>query len=353
MYTTCLHCHGDLGRNESIELFPVGRRVAFDQAKGRLWVICTHCARWNLTPMEERWEVIEACERLYRERPERMTSGEIGVAKATEGLTLVRIGRPVFPEYASWRYGQRFAKRRTRHLVLSGGALAGGLAVVIGGPSVMAALFGIGGIGGVYALHVLTALNAIRAERRPLGSVPQPEAPPRLVRGREAHLARLISPRAGGFRIEIDGVVDKSAPGPRDRILTYEGDAARHFLRLALPIVNKEGATPRVVDDATHQLALHQGPVDPLSAAHRELLNKGHGFTLLRELPQTLRVGLEMAVYEDQERRWLLSELFLLKAAWQEAEKLAAISDALTIPVWLEEQMEKLKGRADADRPNV
>ncbi len=50
----------------AIEHFPVGRRLAFDAAKGRLWVVCHHCGRWNLSPLEERWEAIEECERLFR-----------------------------------------------------------------------------------------------------------------------------------------------------------------------------------------------------------------------------------------------------------------------------------------------
>lgn len=36
----------------------MGRRLAFDGAKGRLWVVCRKCKRWNLTPLEERWEAI-------------------------------------------------------------------------------------------------------------------------------------------------------------------------------------------------------------------------------------------------------------------------------------------------------
>ena len=59
MYSTCLFCAGSLGRNDVIERLPVGRRVAFDPSKGRLWVVCPRCARWNLTPFEERWEALE------------------------------------------------------------------------------------------------------------------------------------------------------------------------------------------------------------------------------------------------------------------------------------------------------
>lgn len=59
MYETCMFCHRPLGENQVVEHFPVGRRLAFDSGKGRLWVVCRRCERWNLTPMEERWEAIE------------------------------------------------------------------------------------------------------------------------------------------------------------------------------------------------------------------------------------------------------------------------------------------------------
>ena len=66
MYTTCLFCEAGLGRNERVEGMPVGRRLAFDAEKGRLWVVCQRCTRWNLTPLDERWEALEECERLFR-----------------------------------------------------------------------------------------------------------------------------------------------------------------------------------------------------------------------------------------------------------------------------------------------
>ncbi|HEV3051208.1 MAG TPA: hypothetical protein VGX50_12920, partial [Longimicrobium sp.] len=60
MYRICIFCSADLGSNDSIERFPVGRSLAFDGEKGRLWAVCGKCARWNLAPLEERWEAIEA-----------------------------------------------------------------------------------------------------------------------------------------------------------------------------------------------------------------------------------------------------------------------------------------------------
>lgn len=81
MYSTCLFCHSALGANATLERFPVGRRLAFDSAKGRLWVVCRQCRRWNLTPVEERWEAIEDCERLYRATIVRVSTEQIGLAR--------------------------------------------------------------------------------------------------------------------------------------------------------------------------------------------------------------------------------------------------------------------------------
>ena len=76
VYSTCIFCNRSLGTNSTLASFPVGRRVAFDAAKGRLWVICRRCERWNLTPLDERWEAVEEAERLYHDTRRRVaTSG--------------------------------------------------------------------------------------------------------------------------------------------------------------------------------------------------------------------------------------------------------------------------------------
>ena len=95
MYSTCLFCHSSLGANESVEHFPVGRRLAFDEARGRLWVVCRKCERWNLSPLEERWEAIEECERLFSGTRLRLSTDNIGLARVGDGLDLVRIGSEV------------------------------------------------------------------------------------------------------------------------------------------------------------------------------------------------------------------------------------------------------------------
>jgi hypothetical protein len=120
VYASCLFCNRALGANEIIDRFPVGRRLAFDPAKGRLWVVCPHCRQWNLTPLEERWEAIEDCERRFRDARRRVSTGEIGLARLPEGVELIRIGQPLLPELAAWRFGPRLRLRRMQALAVAG-----------------------------------------------------------------------------------------------------------------------------------------------------------------------------------------------------------------------------------------
>ena len=107
-----------------IEAFPVGRRLAFDAAKGRLWVVCAHCARWNLTPIEERWEAVEECERAFRSRRVRAQTDNVGLAALADGTELIRIGAPLRSEFAAWRYGRVLTGRLQRRVIVGTGAAA-------------------------------------------------------------------------------------------------------------------------------------------------------------------------------------------------------------------------------------
>jgi len=60
-------------------------------------------------------------------------------------------------------------------------------------------------------------------------------------------------------------------------------------------------------------------------------------------LPVTTRLGLEMALQEEQERRALEGELAALMAAWREAEAIAQISDDLLLPRSIQDKLEELK----------
>src|SRR3954470_4782480 len=169
MYTTCLFCHADLGTNEVIESFLVGRRLAFDAARGRLWVVCRKCERWNLTPIEERWEAIEECERSFSATKLRVSTDQVGLARLRDGLELVRIGEPQRPEMAAWRYGDQFGRRRRRQYMIGGGVVALAGAVIVAGP-----MLGIIGAGAFSPLTNLISTGTQLYRRRQIISVPSP-----------------------------------------------------------------------------------------------------------------------------------------------------------------------------------
>src|SRR6478752_7028488 len=146
MYATCLFCNKPLGKNETFETFPVGKRLAFDPAKGRLWVVCPQCERWNLTPLEDRWEAIETAEKLFRDARKRVSTDNIGLAKLRDGTTLVRIGEAQRPEFAAWRYGDQFGRRRRKTIIQTTAMVAGAATIPFLGPVLGISLGGFGGL---------------------------------------------------------------------------------------------------------------------------------------------------------------------------------------------------------------
>ena len=101
VYRSCLYCTHDLAENGLLESQAVGRRLAFDGGRGRLWVICPYCAKWNLVPFDSRLETIDECERLFRETRSRYSTDSIGMARLPAGLDLIRIGSALKPEIAA------------------------------------------------------------------------------------------------------------------------------------------------------------------------------------------------------------------------------------------------------------
>jgi hypothetical protein len=351
MYTTCLHCHRDLGTNEVLDHFPVGRRLAFDQRQGRLWVICTWCGRWNLSPLDERWEVIEGCEKLYRDTRKRVSTDQIGLAKLPDNTTLVRIGDPIFPEYASWRYGRLFTKR-DRSAVLS--VQAGGLAamatlVMIGGP-----VLAVSGAGlTAYATYALgrAAIRGVTGLRS-LGSITLGDGsihPLTVARARRARVATMVDgrwtlavPGYGGSVLRPMIAVDESEEHGYESISQFDlvapGEAEMAARRI-MPVVNAAGGDDEMVGGAVKLHEQWEGRIGESVAKLVHFLDAPLGF--LGE--PHLALAFEMAVYEEQEQRWLQTELYLLKSAWKEAERLAAIADSLTLPDWVSTRIDTLR----------
>jgi hypothetical protein len=332
MYQNCIFCSADFGSNESIQTFPVGRQLAFDGWRGRLWAVCQSCGRWNLAPIEERWEAVEQAEKLFRDARLRVQSENVGLASLADGTRLVRVGHAIPGELAAWRYGTQLLRRRRRYLIVTGMAVAGAAALYSGlaasGASVGAAILASKGF-------------KRRREQRVLHRVPPAQDPSGVGAViRHWHLAGmdLHSDRAGlGFQMRVRNAhltrpprLSRDALRSSDGMLVITGDHARALLGRAMVLVNRKGATTTTLREANRILA-------DAGSADRVLREAALGGAALGEyagpVPEVLQgpgaLAVEMALNEQSERRALEGELAALEAAWREAEEIAAIADRL------------------------
>lgn len=346
MFKACIFCQRGLGDNEVVENFPVGRRLAYDEERGRLWVICDRCRRWNLSPLEERWEAIEECERHFRDTTRRFSTDNIGLARTSEGLELVRIGRPQRREFAAWRYGKQFLKRRIRTLVAMGAKIAAATGMAAAG---------------VYAFGPLFA----QGEERIIARIKSDDGRKLRVTLKDAKKAKLVRvpDRADGWMLEVRykleerdwGILGRYGKG-KSQTEELEGPTAIRAAGLILPKVNAFGGSNTQVRDAVTMIEEARGPERLFTVAAASPGEQVPGFffpvdgTRIVKRDATVRLALEMAAHEETERRAFEGELALLEEAWREAEEIAAIADRLLIPesveTWIRRQKEKL-GLAD------
>ena len=364
MYATCLFCHRDLGRNETFETFPIGRRLAFDAAKGRLWVVCQHCERWNLSPLEERWEAIEHAERLYRDTRRRVATDNVGLAKLRDGTTLVRIGEPLRPEFAAWRYGDQFGRRRRRQMLMAGAGLGVLGAIVAGGAAVGVGLGGFGWLiaragAGIVRGNPETVVARIKA---PDGEV---------LRVRRRHLLETsIEPADSGLL----AVNLRFAGGSR----RFEGDQAMHVASRIVPAANRFGGSKRTVAEAVgviEDAGSPEGFLDGLARVGRVTTQSSGaparrgsfveftawgGVMVTRRSPwrsrdwstglfalnSVQRLALEMALHEEAERSAMQGEPAALELAWREAEEIAGIADSLLVSPDVDQAWKDMKNDA-------
>lgn len=334
MYSTCLFCSNALGTNDVLETLPVGRRLAFDAAKGRLWVICPSCARWNLVPFDTRLETIDSCERLFRETRVRYSTATIGLARLSEGLELVRIGAALRPEFAAWRYGQRLGRRRgaNSHAVRDGAGVFGGIAQ------------------GIQAVQWLLMLPFLDAGIRPSHALHRDRlirdpGTGYLLRVPEVALVQSILSRdKDGWRLEIPyrshleyvlGVDPLAIASFRDHpaVGFFRGAELQHALGRVLPSIESRVPSQAVVQEATR---LVERNLDDPTGLFAYVAGRPLRFETRREFPllevgPEVRLALEMMAHEETERVALAGELALLEREWRDAERIAKISDELAV----------------------
>jgi hypothetical protein len=303
-----------------------------------LWVVCRRCARWNLTPLEERWEAIEEAERLFRGTRLRVSTDNIGLAKLSEGLELVRVGKPQRPEIAAWRYGRQFARRRVKGYAVAGVIAVSGGALLIGGVTMGLGAFAASGLG-----KWLWQFTEYGLPWQTVARIKRPHWPVIEVQRRHLHTSRITVGADDSLGLQLDhtgGSID------------LEGDEARRAATRLLPAVTRFGGTPDEVKTAVERLDRAGDAERYLAEAARigarltrtRAESEDDLDTGLLALPTPLTLALEMALHEEQERRALEGELAELEAAWREAEEIGAIADSLFLPDWIERTIQRMKG---------
>ncbi|WP_419163446.1 hypothetical protein [Candidatus Palauibacter sp.] len=369
MYTTCIFCHGDLHRNEAIEEFPVGRRLAFDGSKGRFWVVCRRCERWNLSPLETRWEAIEACERAFETTRMRVASDNIGLAKLKEGLELVRVGDPVRQEFAAWRYGDQFGRRRRRAMLITGAGVTAVGAIVAGGMFAGVSMAFVGSWG-----HMIGAWQQRRVVLRTRDEAGDP------IRIQRKHLytSRLVPGEdATGWDLQVDhlpgwGNRDRTGKRKNQRhTMIVRGSEAIGLAGQLMARANHWGGARKSIQAAVARIetAGHPEAFLPQAAemAFRDFRHSGKTNlsskkieNLSKPIPGSLaglkvdmRLAIEMATHEQAERAALEGELKELEARWREAEEIARIADNLFVPESVDSFIAGARSQVDPQAPDT
>lgn len=328
MYSRCIFCSHHLGRNEFLETFPVGEVIAFDAWKGRLWAVCPVCARWNLAPIEERWEAVESAEKRFRDSRLRVHSENVGIAQLPEGTRLVRVGDALPGEVAAWRYGRELRERRAiywRDVVM-----------MVSGELIAPGAFG---------------LRLLARKRQVFHRVPAPASPTGeavLIREKNLRGARIVMnpgdelqvwlPKVFSVRQRLSRMLGRrEAP----RGIAIVGSAANHLLSRSMVRVNAAGASGKHLRGALELVERFGSPAQLLFGVAGGALTlsesrlsmtrrlRGRGALSARRLEDSAMLALEMALHEETERRALEGELQALEEQWREAEEIAGIADLL------------------------
>ncbi len=352
MYAHCHICRAELGANTVIPHMPVGRKLAYDAGKGRLWVVCPACAEWNLTPLEERWEAIEECEAIVASSPVRASTANIGLSRS-DGLELIRSGPALRDELANWRYGPRFDRRRRRARIM--GAAAGGVFVTgVGAAALMgmlaagpamalwAAAFGVVWLSGVG--------KSVSKQVGPDREVRIVDTSGRRIRFTGVELGHVFLIRSQNPRKPV--TLSVSVPS-RDEPVILRREDALVALGTVLPRLNWDGASAHNVRAATSLVdqaeeRVRDGPASARSAAtvwEWLAVNNWPTDGTVAALHAIPLLALEMAVSEELERLAMVGEASVLGTRWMEAETVAAISDDMFVPDSIREWIRERSGK--------
>lgn len=332
MFSSCGFCNAAFDGDGGPSGLGVGRRIAFDDWKGRLWVVCPRCSRWNLTPFDDRLERIEAVARAASQGRIAASTDQVALIR-WERYDFVRVGKPPRVELATWRYGERLRNRQRERMkvVIPLTVAAIGLGI--------AANVAAGGGFGVIVWNVHHIVDRIYVGMVGRRRVNLDEAPICVhcgsvleLRAKHIQYARVVPDSHAEMAVLV------SCPRCRQDAAQLTGTDALQVLRQGLTFLNLDKGGRRKAEDAAREVD-KSGGADYFvrEIARRELT--------LRSLRPERGLALEMAVDER-------AEVEELERQWKEAEEIADIADGtLSTSAEIEEELRRLKKR-DGDQPS-
>jgi hypothetical protein len=317
LYPRCIFCGGEFADNPLFGRVPPGSQLAYDPARGRLWSVCTRCRRWNLIPIEERFDAIDALERAVRDAAVPLAATAAVSLHRLGTLSILRVGPAPLVERVAWRYGgvllaRHAAFRRTTTRV--GAATLGALAQL--GESV-----------GVWRLDrdwgPSAVADILRWRRFGFeawsGRSPCPSCGS-VLRVLRFDVSWWLHPRITEDRLVVGVPCTRCDPWTPEKVFDVAGDEALLLLRRVLAYQHVAGAGEREVRDAARLLS-DSGSAEALV---RRLAT---GRASLWRLGPVQTLALEIALNHVAERRQLELRLHGVEAEWRTEEALAAIVD--------------------------
>ncbi len=336
MYHRCLFCRKPFKKNRTLGNLHEGRRFAFDPVKGRLWVICRHCHRWNLHPVEERGDALYELEKLARDNG-RMVSRTDHIALLRAGdLDLVRVGPAGLTERSWWRYGTELRRRALQTRSPSGRIAA----YTYGALAYLGQALGLTEMGMGVSWETLPTADIHRWKQF----------------GWAAWYGRSTCPFCNSVlttlrfdvswwvypRVAPDGSVSLGVPCPRcdpwtpEKVYEVAGEDAATVLRRILAYQHITGAGEPMLRDASRVI----GDAGSLEGYLRSVTTEGAS---LWRLGPTRAIALEIALNESVELRMSGAEVRALERLWRREEELARIMDEeLTTPAILRRHLKRI-----------
>jgi hypothetical protein len=316
----CLFCHTPFKAGWRFGGLPPAWRIAFDSGRGRIWVVCDSCFRWNLWPPEEQGGALSALERVAADRGQILVRTENITLMAVGDMILIRVGDATLHERAWWRYSREVQTREQAYR--SKGARIG--AYAYGALAAVAESVGLGDRNFKVRFEEGMTAEVIRWRKF----------------GWAAWFGRLECPSCGSFlraarfdlswwfcpKLDEDGRLALGVPCPRcdpwtpEKVYHLKGYEAESVLRRVLAYQNVSGAGEKAVEAAVKEVQAAGSTEKFLTS----VLKEGN---FLRELAFPQAVALEMSLTEGVERRALETEARGLEFMWRREEELAQIMD--------------------------